>query len=52
MRGKTLMERIAIKRIFADINQLLDDCTERAHWELVSKFEAARDAAFKADRKP
>lgn len=52
MHGKTLMERIAIRQIFADINQLLADCSERAHHELVSKFEAAREAAFKADRKP
>lgn len=52
MHGKTLMERIAINKIAVDINQLLADCSEPAHHELVSKFEAARDAAFKADRKP
>lgn len=50
MRGKTLMERIAIKRIYADIDQLLAECSEHAHYELVAKYEAARDAAYGADR--
>lgn len=51
MGGKTLIERIAIRRIFVDMNQLLRDCSEQAHYELVAKFEAAREAAYKADRR-